>query len=145
MADQKLIDATRAAGDISMTTDGMAGSWAGLPVFVSGSLAATFGYLATRRAIDARVTEPVRLTANAIGALNVELAVVGEGLFDADYPNEIMELAPTIPVGDRRELEEERLVSVPPDWLTPEDVAAYLDLPAASVEPTTTSRSRPPP
>jgi HK97 family phage prohead protease len=98
MADQKLIDATRAAGDISMTTDGMAGSWAGLPVFVSGSLAATFGYLVTRRAIDARVTEPVRLTANAIGALNVELAVVGEGLFDVDYANEIMELAPTIPV-----------------------------------------------
>jgi hypothetical protein len=36
------------------------------------------------------------LTANAIGALNVELAVVGEGLFDTDYPTEIMEL--TAPV-----------------------------------------------
>jgi HK97 family phage prohead protease len=99
MADQKLIDATRATGDVSMSQDGMAGSWGGLPVFVSGSLAATFGYLVTRRAIDARITEPVRLTANAIGALNVELAVVGEGLFDTDYPNEIMELAPTIPIG----------------------------------------------
>ena len=98
MADQKLIDATRAAGDVSLSTDGMAGSWAGLPVFVSGALTATFGYLVTRRAIDARVTEPVRLTANAIGALNVELAVVGEGLFDTDYAGEIMELAPTIPV-----------------------------------------------
>jgi hypothetical protein len=25
-------------------------------------------------------------------------------------------------------------MSTPPDWLTPEDVAAYLDLPAASVD-----------
>ena len=62
----------------------------------SGSLAATFGYLTTRRALDARVTEPVRLTANAIGALNVELAVVGEALFDTDYPAEVMEFVPNI-------------------------------------------------
>ena len=34
---------------------------------------------ATRRALDVRITEPVQLTANAIGALNVELGVVGEG------------------------------------------------------------------
>jgi len=100
MADQKLIDATRATGDVSLSTDGMAGTWAGLPVIVSGTLPATMGYLVSKRAIDARVTEPVRLTANAIGALNVELAVVGEGLFDVDYQNEIMELAPTIPVGE---------------------------------------------
>ena len=100
MADQKLIDATRATGDVSLSTEGMAGSWAGLPVIVSGQLPATMGYLVSKRAIDARVTEPVRLTANAIGALNVELAVVGEGLFDVDYQNEIMELAPTIPILD---------------------------------------------
>ena len=80
MADQKLIDATRAAGDVSLL-DGRHGRKLGRPagVRVRVALTATFGYLVTRRAIDARVTEPVRLTANAIGALNVELAVVGEG------------------------------------------------------------------
>jgi hypothetical protein len=72
-------------------------TWGGLPIYASASLAATFGYLSTRRALDVRITDPVRLTANAIGALNVELAVVGEGLFDTDYPAELVEFVPTIP------------------------------------------------
>jgi hypothetical protein len=37
------------------------------------------------------------LTANAIGALNVELAVVGEGLFDTDYPAELLKFAAIVP------------------------------------------------
>jgi len=72
-------------------------TFAGIPAIVSGTLAAGETILATRRAVDARVTEPVRLTANAIGALNVELAVVGEGLFDTDYPAELLKFAAIVP------------------------------------------------
>jgi hypothetical protein len=93
MADAKQLDSTVGGGGIS-TGDGLRSTFAGLPIVASGSLPAATRYLATRRALDARVTDPVRLTANAIGALNVELAVVGEGLFDRDYPAEVMALAP---------------------------------------------------
>jgi hypothetical protein len=72
-------------------------SFAGIPAFTSGTLPPGETVLATRRAVDVRVTEPVRLTANAIGALNVELAVVGEGLYDTDYPSELMKFAAITP------------------------------------------------
>ena len=71
----------------------LATSFAGIPAYTSGTLPPGEVILATRRAVDARITEPVRLTANAIGALNVELAVVGEGLFDTDYPAELLKCA----------------------------------------------------
>ena len=74
-------------------------SFAGIPAITSGTLPAGETILATRRAVDARVTDPVRLTANAIGALNVELAVVGEGLFDTDYPAELLKFAAIVPSG----------------------------------------------
>ena len=93
MADAKMLDSSVAGGGVSVG-DGLRSSYAGLPIVASGSLAAGDTYLATTRAVDARVTDPVRLTANAIGALNVELAVVGEGLFDTDYPKELLKLAP---------------------------------------------------
>jgi hypothetical protein len=72
-------------------------SFAGIRAITSGTLPAGTTVLATRRAVDARITEPVRLTANAIGALNVELAVVGEGLFDTDYPDELLKFAAIVP------------------------------------------------
>jgi HK97 family phage prohead protease len=72
-------------------------SFAGIPSITSGTLPPGETILATRRAVDARTTEPVRLTANAIGALNVELAVVGEGLFDTDYPGELLKFAAIVP------------------------------------------------
>jgi HK97 family phage prohead protease len=78
-------------GDVS--GDPLATSFAGIRAVTSGTLPPGETVLATRRAVDARVTEPVRLTANAIGALNVELAVVGEGLFDTDYPGELLKFA----------------------------------------------------
>ena len=77
---------------------GLRSSYAGIPAVSSGALAAGTKYLATRRALDVRITDPVQLTANAIGALNVELGVVGEGLFDADVPLEVMELTTGAPV-----------------------------------------------
>jgi len=80
------------AGGATLTT-----TFAGIPIVASGTLAAGTGVLATRRAVDARVTSPVRLTANAIGALNVQLAVVGQGLFDTDYPAELLKITVTPP------------------------------------------------
>ena len=71
--------------------------FAGISIVSSGSIPAGSGIVATNRAVDARVTDPVRLTANAIGALNVELAVVGEGLFDTDHPNELLKLSAVTP------------------------------------------------
>jgi len=92
LADTGALQAPVAAGNVSIDGN-LRSSFAGLPIIASGSLAAGDQYLASRRALDVRITEPVRLTANAIGALNVELAVVGEGLFDVDYPAEITKLA----------------------------------------------------
>jgi hypothetical protein len=65
-----------------------------LPIAASGVLAPDARIHATRRALDVRITDPVQLMANAIGALNVELGVVGEGLFDTDYPGELLALTP---------------------------------------------------
>jgi len=93
LADAGALDNYVAAGGVNVDTDGLTSSYAGLPIVASGALAADSQYLATKRALDVRTTEPVRLTANAIGALNVELAVVGEALFDVDYPSEVLKLA----------------------------------------------------
>jgi hypothetical protein len=93
MADTGALQNPVAAGGVS-SGDGLRSTFAGIPITSSGKLAAGARFLATRRALDARVTEPVRLTANAIGALNVELAVVGEALFDTDWPDELMALTP---------------------------------------------------
>ena len=102
--------------------------------------------LATRRAVDARVTDPVRLTANAIGALNVELAVVGEGLFDTDYPGR----APQVR-GDRAdgaaaassELEVGRSLAWPTG--SPSTTSPAISTCPGRRRPTTISRSRPRP
>jgi len=87
-----------AGSSVGANDTGLHSMYAGLPIVASGALAAGAKYLATRRSLDVRVTEPVQLTANAIGALNVELGVVGEGLFDADYPAEVMALAAGAPI-----------------------------------------------
>jgi phage head maturation protease len=97
LADAGALAAPNAAGGVA-TGDGLRSSFAGIPAVASAALAAGTKYLATRRALDVRITEPVQLTANAIGALNVELGVVGEGLFDADVPLEVMELTAGAPV-----------------------------------------------
>jgi HK97 family phage prohead protease len=86
-----------AAGDPSTAGGVLSTSFAGIPAMTSGTLPPGEVILATRRAVDARTTEPVRLTANAIGALNIELAVVGEGLFDTDYPAELLKLSGVTP------------------------------------------------
>jgi HK97 family phage prohead protease len=92
-ADTGALSVPLAQGDVGLLTT----TFAGIPALVSGTLAPGETILATRRAVDARVTDPVRLTANAIGALNVELGVVGEGLFDTDYPAELLKFAAIVP------------------------------------------------
>jgi len=95
-ADAGALSVPLGAGGVSGSA--LTTSFAGIPAVTSGTLAAGETILATRRAVDARTTEPVRLTANAIGALNVELAVVGEGLFDTDYPAELLKFAAVVPL-----------------------------------------------
>ena len=96
-ADTGALSVALAQGAASTSGGDLSTSFAGIPAVTSGLLAPGETVLATRRAVDARTTEPVRLTANAIGALNVELAVVGEGLFDTDYPAELLKFAAVIP------------------------------------------------
>ena len=98
-ADATALSVAVAAGGV--TASDLSTSFAGIRAISSGTLPAGETILATRRAVDARVTEPVRLTANAIGALNVELAVVGEGLFDTDYPGELLRFAAIVPSAAR--------------------------------------------
>jgi HK97 family phage prohead protease len=86
-----------AAGAAS-ASDSLSFSFAGIPTVCSGVLPAGETILATRRAVDVRVSDPVKLTANAIGALNIELAAVGEGLFDTDYPAELLRFAAVTPL-----------------------------------------------
>jgi hypothetical protein len=92
LADAKQLDAVVGAGGVATEIDGLSSTFAGIAITASAVLDPGMRLLATRRAVDVRVTDPVRLTANAIGALNVELAVVGEGLFDIDYPDELLAL-----------------------------------------------------
>jgi hypothetical protein len=94
-ADASALNVSLGAGAVSGST--LTTSFAGIPAITSGTLPAGEVILATRRAVDARITEPVRLTANSIGALNLQLAVVGEGLFDTDYPAELLKLAGVTP------------------------------------------------
>jgi HK97 family phage prohead protease len=96
LADANALNVAVASGAVSASNE-LRTTYAGIPIVASGALAAGEAILATRRAVDARVTDPVRLTANAIGALNVELAVVGEGLFDTDYPAELLKLSAVTP------------------------------------------------
>ena len=97
LADAHLLNTQAAAGTPSAGGTTLTASFGGIPITVSGTLAVGQASLATRRAIDARVSNPVRLTANAIGALNVQLAAVGEGLFDTDYPAELLLLSGVTP------------------------------------------------
>lgn len=94
-ADANMLNVAVAAGSVSGSE--LSTSFAGIRAITSGTLAPGEVILGTRRAVDARITDPVRLTANAIGALNVELAVVGEGLFDTDYPGELVKFAAIVP------------------------------------------------
>ena len=103
-ADVGQLSVALAQGAVTLGGNTLATSFGGIPAIIAPTLPAGEVILATRRALDVRVTEPVRLTANAIGALNVELAVVGEGFFDTDYPGELLKFAAITPgaAGQRR-------------------------------------------
>ena len=99
MADAGALAVTSGQGPVGGGGASLTSAVAGIEAVTSGSLVPGQVVLATKRAVDARITDPVRLTANAIGALNVELAVVGEGLFDTDYPTELRKFAAVVPGG----------------------------------------------
>jgi hypothetical protein len=95
-ADASALNVALLQGGVS--SDGLSTSFSGIQAVASGVLAPGEVILATKRALDCRISEPVQLTANAIGALNVELAVVGEGLFDTDYPAELLKFTTIAPL-----------------------------------------------
>jgi HK97 family phage prohead protease len=78
----------------SASPDGLRGSVSGLPLYVASALGAGKAILATRRAVDARWLDPARLTANAIGALNVELGCVGLVYSTVDWAKELLSTGP---------------------------------------------------
>lgn len=83
---------TYSAGEVSGAK--LTGTIAGLEVVVSGHLPAGAELVTARGAIELRETSPVRLTANVIGALKVELAATAFASFDVERPNAVHSLTP---------------------------------------------------
>jgi HK97 family phage major capsid protein len=72
----------------------LGGTIGGLEVVVSPFLVAGTEIVTTRGAIELRETDPVRLTANVIGALQVELGVTAFASFDVEIPGGFITLTP---------------------------------------------------
>jgi hypothetical protein len=72
----------------------MGGFVGGLEVVASAHLPAGTEIVTRRGVIELRETDPVRLTANAIGALKVELGVTAFASFDVEEPGGIISLTP---------------------------------------------------
>lgn len=70
------------------------GSIAGLDVVVSGHLPAGTELVTARGVVELRESSPIRLTANVIGALMVELGVSAFTSIDVERPNAIHSLTP---------------------------------------------------
>lgn len=83
---------TYSSGAVSGAT--MTGTIAGLEVVVSPHLPAGTELITTRGVVELRESDPVRLTANVIGALKVELGVTAFAAFDTERPNAVHSLTP---------------------------------------------------
>lgn len=83
---------TYSNGTVSGAT--MTGTIAGLEIVVSPHLPAGAELVTARGAIELRESSPVRLTANVIGALQVELGATSFASFDLERPNAIKSLTP---------------------------------------------------
>jgi HK97 family phage major capsid protein len=83
---------TYSSGEVSGAT--MRGVIAGLEVVVSPHLPAGTELITVRGVVELREQTPVRLTANVIGALKVELGVTGFATFDTERPNAVHALTP---------------------------------------------------
>lgn len=85
------------AGSASVAGAELRGSIAGLDVLVSGALPAGFAAAGVRGAIDFRETDPIRLSANVVGAMQIELGVTSFALFDQELPDAFVQAAiPTV-------------------------------------------------
>jgi len=98
----KLLD----AGGASMFSTGsvsaspMRGSIYGLDVVVSGHLAADTAYVGIKGALELRESAPIRLSANVVGAMQVELGITAFAALDQEIPNAFapVDTATVIPV-----------------------------------------------
>jgi hypothetical protein len=75
------------SGSASAGGGAMRGNIYGLGVVVSGSLAAGTAFVGVSGAIDFRESQPIRLSANVIGAMQVELGITSFAMFDQELPN----------------------------------------------------------
>lgn len=99
---------TYSSGSVTGAT--MQGQIAGLEIVVSPKLPAGTELVTKRGVIELRESSPVRLTANVIGALQVELGVTAFATFDLEIPNGIHSLTPPAgsPSGSARKSEAKR-------------------------------------
>lgn len=68
-------------GSVSTSASGVVGNIGGLILAVSGDLPAGSNYIGTRNAIEVRESRPIRLSANVIGAMDVELGITSFASF----------------------------------------------------------------
>jgi hypothetical protein len=66
---------------------GIRGNIFGLDVVVSGALPAASLIVGVKNAIEFRETQPIRLSANVVGAMQIELGVTCFASFDQELPN----------------------------------------------------------
>ena len=78
----------------SVAPAGLTGTIAGLEVVVSPHLPAGTELITARGVLELRETTPIRLTANVIGALKVELGITSFASFDIERPNGVHSLIP---------------------------------------------------
>ena len=120
---------TYATGSVSGAS--LTGTIAGLEVVVSPHLPAGTELITARGVVELRETSPVRLTANVIGALKVELGVTAFAAIDTERPNAVHSLTPAAgaPVGlEHGQAHAQERIDVT-DWITTGDVAGDLDVP----------------
>lgn len=70
----------------SVSASPMRGSIYGLDVVVSGHLAADTAYVGIKGALELRESAPIRLSANVIGAMQVELGITSFASLDQEIP-----------------------------------------------------------
>ena len=95
----KLLDATGLGNQFSsgsVSASPMRGSIYGLDVVVSGKLAANTAYVGIRGALELRESAPIRLSANVVGSMQVELGITSFASLDQEIPGAFAPVDPAV-------------------------------------------------
>lgn len=84
-------------GSVGLSGGNLVGNIYGLDVVVSGSLPPTTAIVGVRNAIEFRETNPIRLSANVIGAMTIELGVLSFATFDIEVPDAFVPVGVPVP------------------------------------------------